>query len=58
VAMTVEEVAGLLNVSPRHIYQLVQEHKIPHVRIGSSGTVRPQGRVRVGVENGRGERPG
>jgi hypothetical protein len=28
VAMTVEEVAGLLNVSPRHIYKLVSENKI------------------------------
>jgi len=36
VAMTVEEVAGLLNVSQRHIYKLVQENKIPHVRIGSA----------------------
>ncbi len=33
--MTVEEVAGLLNVSPRHIYKLVFENKIPHVRIGA-----------------------
>ena len=36
VALTVEEVAGLLQVSPRHIYKLVEEHKIPHVRIGAA----------------------
>ena len=36
VAMTVTEVAEVLNVSERHIYKLVSENKIPHVKIGSA----------------------
>ena len=36
VALKVEQVAELLNVSPRHIYKLVQDNQIPHVKIGSA----------------------
>ena len=36
VALTAKDVAFALNVSPRHIYKLVSENKIPHVRIGSA----------------------
>lgn len=35
-AMTVDEVAELVNVSSRHIYQLVKDGKIPHYHIGSA----------------------
>lgn len=36
VAMTVAEVATLLNVSERHVYKLVQSGEIPHVKIGKA----------------------
>ena len=36
VALTVAEIAELLNVSQRHIYKLVAENQIPHVKIGGS----------------------
>jgi excisionase family DNA binding protein len=36
VVLTVAELAGLLNVSQRHIYKLVAENQIPHIRIGGS----------------------
>jgi excisionase family DNA binding protein len=35
-AMTVEEVAQLLNVSERHVYKLVQDGVLPHLRVGNS----------------------
>jgi excisionase family DNA binding protein len=35
-AMTVEDVAALLNVSPRHVYKLVQDGILPHFKVGSS----------------------
>jgi excisionase family DNA binding protein len=35
-AMTVDEVAKLMNVSSRHIYQLVKDGKIPHFHVGGA----------------------
>jgi len=35
-AMTVDEVAALLKVSSRHVYQLVKDGKIPHFKVGSA----------------------
>lgn len=35
-AMTVAEVAELLQVSQRHIYQLVQDGHVPHLMIGKA----------------------
>lgn len=34
--LTTKQVAELLQLNPQKIYQLVSEHKIPFVRIGSS----------------------
>jgi excisionase family DNA binding protein len=34
--MTVVEVADLLQVSERHVYQLVQSGSIPHLSIGKA----------------------
>lgn len=34
--LTTKQLAELLQVNPRKIYQLVAEHKIPFVKIGSS----------------------
>ena len=34
--VTVEELANLLSVSERHIYALVQDGRIPHMRIGAA----------------------
>ncbi|MBM6599547.1 helix-turn-helix domain-containing protein [Priestia megaterium] len=32
--ITVKEVAGYIGISKDLVYQLVREHKIPHLRIG------------------------
>jgi excisionase family DNA binding protein len=34
--VTVEELANLLSVSERHIYALVHDGQIPHLRIGTA----------------------
>ncbi|MFZ1009507.1 MAG: helix-turn-helix domain-containing protein [Candidatus Sulfotelmatobacter sp.] len=41
-AMTVEEVALLLNVSERLVYQLVSAGEIPHFRVGSAVRFEPK----------------
>ena len=35
-AMTVAEVAVMLNVSERHIYKLVQDGTLPHFKVGGA----------------------
>jgi excisionase family DNA binding protein len=39
--MNVGELAEVPQVSQRHIYTLVSENKIPHVRIGGAGRFDP-----------------
>lgn len=41
-AMTVAEVAGLLHVSERHVYALVQKGEIPSFKVGSAVRFDPE----------------
>jgi len=41
-ALTVKEVAEILRVSPRLIYQLVQKGDMPHFRVGSAVRFEPE----------------
>ena len=52
-AMTVDEVATLLNVSPRHIYQLVKDGKMPHFKIGGVVRLNPD-EVKAWLDGRRG----
>ena len=40
--LTVDELAELLNLSPRHIWRLIASRKLPVVRVGRSTRVTPE----------------
>ena len=63
-ALTVKDVAEILKVSRRLIYQLVQIGEIPHFRVGEGGAVRAAcpvllaARENAAEGTGKGDRPG